>query len=282
MILVLIQNIADTINSNASIIIGMWKDVFQILFFILAGIIAVLTYLQAKKSLFTPIKTETFKLQIKALDDIIHFFQNKSETDFKEQFDFNNILALNSQILFNDYVETFFSKEIKVDQDKVKELMKNFVAAIVDREYFQKEYTAVDYYESNDKVTKSENPTNPALILKKWQDYKYYSVHYTLEFFNEEEKVKNLAASPVIPSELKNLILDFQNRMTDNLSLIGNILSEIAQELPDKFPTYESFSNFSPTGTWNRFVGKSKEVEPIAEKILIYIRHHLKIDEIVN
>ena len=44
------------------------KDFFQIIFFCVVITVTILSYLQAKKSLFTPIKSETFKMQIKAFD----------------------------------------------------------------------------------------------------------------------------------------------------------------------------------------------------------------------
>ena len=40
------------------------KDFFNIVFFLTVSIVAVLSYLQARKTLFSPIKTEIFKLQI--------------------------------------------------------------------------------------------------------------------------------------------------------------------------------------------------------------------------
>ena len=43
--------------------ITMAKDAANFVFFLVAGTIAILSYLQAKKTLFAPIRTETFKLQ---------------------------------------------------------------------------------------------------------------------------------------------------------------------------------------------------------------------------
>src|SRR5688572_24242827 len=62
--------------TDVNFIVSTIKDIFQILFFCVIVAVTILSYLQAKKTLFTPIKTETFKMQIKAFEEILLFFQN--------------------------------------------------------------------------------------------------------------------------------------------------------------------------------------------------------------
>ena len=52
------------------------KNFFNIIFFATMSILAILSYLQARKTLFSPIKTEIFKLQVKELQEVINIFNN--------------------------------------------------------------------------------------------------------------------------------------------------------------------------------------------------------------
>ena len=51
------------------------KNIFHTLFFIITAFIAILSYQQAKLTLFSPIKTEIFKLQIKEFEKLLLFFR---------------------------------------------------------------------------------------------------------------------------------------------------------------------------------------------------------------
>jgi hypothetical protein len=47
--------------------VAIVKDIVNILFFLTVGTIGILSYLQAKKTIFTPLKTEIIKYQLKAI-----------------------------------------------------------------------------------------------------------------------------------------------------------------------------------------------------------------------
>ncbi len=67
------------------------KVIFDIAGPVVIIILAMLTYRQAKKTIFTPLKTETFKLQLKLFEDILLFFDsNKNNNNFILSFDFKN------------------------------------------------------------------------------------------------------------------------------------------------------------------------------------------------
>jgi hypothetical protein len=257
------------------------KDFFQIIFFCVVITVTILSYLQAKKSLFTPIKTETFKMQIKAFEEILLFFQNKRETDFTSQFDFDNLLGINAQLLIIDYIETFFKNEVEIDPEKVKELRNNSAGAVVTQNYASKHFVKPDYYEKQEKKEKEEI-TNPALILREWENYEYGKIEFTNKFNEEIEKLKNLSASPLIPQPLKDKINFFNKKIHDNLFLIGKVLTAVAKELPTTFPNSKSLNNLNQSGMWNKYNNDMEKVEEDAQQILAYIRQYLKIDELIK
>ncbi len=261
--------------------IGTTKDVFQILFFILVGLVTLLSYCQAKRTLFTPIKTETFKMQIKSFEEILAFFQSKSEVDFIHLFDSRLILEANFQLLFIDYTKHFFKDEIEIDVEIIKEIEKNFNGAIVTKTWFEKNYISPEYFDKK-KPKIQEDVKKPALILEKWKNYEYGQIKYTKKYSQEIENLEKLIASPLIPNALKTKMEEFDLIVYENLRLVGDVLNEIAQELPNNFPTTESTKKLELLGVWNEYNKKKEDLEPKAKEILNYIREYLKIDKLIE
>ncbi|PZU22022.1 MAG: hypothetical protein DI622_06505 [Chryseobacterium sp.] len=269
-------------QKKTTFIIGQIKDTFQILFFIIVGILTFLSYLQAKKTLFTPIKTETFKIQIKAFEDILAFFQNKDESDFKEQFDYDFMVFSNAHFLLKDYVELFFKDKITIKDEYINSLKENIAGMVIDKDYMETvNFSTPNYYEKIE-TPKKEEITSPAIILNKWKSYKYGMVHFSKKYADETEKIKQLIASPLIPDNIKNKIIEFEELVSINFHIIGPVLTKIAQEFPEKFPNETSIQNFQPSGIWNQYNRKSEHLAPKAKEILTEIRTYLKIDDLVK
>lgn len=268
-------------NTEISFFIGSTKDIFQIVFFIIVALITIFSYIQAKKTLFTPIKTETFKMQIKAFEEILAFFQTKTETDFTQQFDFDFIFHANCRLMLNDYIETFFKGKIKINEESMKELQKDFAGGLVSAEFAHKNFISPEYYEKT-KIDKEPEITNPALILEKWKAYEYGHIFYSKKYFEESEKITQLIASPLLPITLKDKIELFDRKVKDNLFQIGKTLTTLAEELPQKLPNAKSVVQIDPAGLWNRYNKDYEYLEPTAKEILGYIRTYLKIDTLVD
>lgn len=276
-----IYSIYETPKPILKIFIIGAKDFFQILFYIVVATVGVFTYIRAKETLFTPIKTETFKMQIKAFEVILAFFQTKTETDFSHQFDFDFIVGANARFMIADYIATFFKNEIKINDEAMKELRDKFSGAIVLQSFMEKNFESLEYYEKKNSELKQEI-TNPALILENWKSYEYGHIMFTKKFADEMDKLMQLIASPLLPNELKMKLEFFKSRVRENLSLVGTVLTTLAQELPQKFPNAKSIDNLEMSGIWNRYNHESKDLEPTAKDILSYIREYLKIDTLVD
>ena len=75
-------------------VLSILKDVANVAFFVTAAIVTVLTYRHACRSLFAPIKTETYKMQLQLLSDIYRFFQDCRKNDI-QHFDLITMFDLN-------------------------------------------------------------------------------------------------------------------------------------------------------------------------------------------
>lgn len=271
----------ESINKNNSYIFSNASSIAQVIFFIIVATITILSYQQAKKNLFAPIKTEIFKMQIKTFEDILVFFQNKSDYNFSKQFDYDRILSINSLVLMDAYINLFFKDKFKIDEEKRKEMKKDFIGAIIKKEHAEKYLIKPEYYRKNNNEEDIEI-TNPALQLNEWKNYVHGVIEYSKNYFKEKEKLRGFISSPLVPSELKTLLENFERKVENNLSLIGEILTDISKEFPSKFKTVESIKEYDTSGIWNIFNEKTEKLEIDAKKILDYIKEYLKIEEIIK
>lgn len=269
------------LRTDLTFFLATTRDFFQITFFIVMITITILSYLHAKKSLFTPIKTEIFKMQIKSFEEILAFFQSQTETDFTQKFDFDFMVSANFKIMFTDYINTFFKDEININYDSLNEIYKKFAGGMVTISYANKNFHSPAYYEKI-KPKKVQNITNPALILEKWRTYEYGNIHFSKVYSCEIDKLTKLIASPLVPHQLKLKMINFESKVRDNLTFIGKLLTKLSQELPTQFPSAKSINNLEMNGIWNKFNKGKKDLEPDAKDILNYIRHYLKIETLIE
>lgn len=263
--------------------IEILKNIANIIFFIVVAVITVLSYLQARKTLFAPIRTETFKLQLKAFEEVLLYFQNKSETDFLESFDLDRIVSLNALRMADAYVSAFFPKEIKVDEGEREKVYSPLVGGIVSAEHMQKYFEKVQPTDPNRPDQMEPEPiTNPANILARWQEYEHGIIEYTKEFQDQLKELEKLAASPLLPKSLRDMIGAFCSKAHENLTLTGKVVGAFAREMPKQFPRAGDMRKFNPSGIWNEFNDQREEFEPEAKKILENINTYLRVEDLMT
>ncbi|MEO3680128.1 hypothetical protein ABGI61_13935 [Rheinheimera sp. FR7-31] len=265
---------------NVSENVGIVKDIFHIAFFITVAVLALLSYLQAKKTVFSPIKTEIFKYQLKAFEEVIGPFQNKGEIELKNDMDMDSIIDINTFDLFNSYVSTFMKDEVSIDEKFAKEKMNMACGAIVSKEfaeeYFQPVGSEAPVFPNN------ESPNEPALKLAKWNNRKYGLVHFTKEYSIATAEMKRFQNSPLLPSGLKELLNEYSALMEETLSAVGEALEEAGKNMPTNFPTAKKLKNFNPSWVSNIHNDKAPRLEPKAMEILNFINEYLGVDDLAK
>ena len=255
------------------------KNIFNIIFFLIIGVIAILSYLQARKTLFSPIKTEIFKVQIEAFQEVLKFFNKHSSHDFDVAFDISNIFNMNAAQMRLHYIDTFFSEEIKVKDGYTDEMRKAVVGSLASEEFL------IAINEPGAELIERENnkkELSPEMKLAKWGEYKYGIIDYTLDFQENIEELSKIASSPLLPKDLTDLIYEFKSIMHQNLSCIGHVLTESAKELPVKYSTADDVIKFRPGWMWNKYNRERKSTDEIVSRILQYINDYMKINEVMK
>lgn len=257
-----------------------YKDIANIIFFITMSILGILSYRQAKKTVFSPIKTETFKYQLQAFEKVIEHFQDKSEIDLMKDIDMDTIIDINAFELLHDYIDTFMKDDIVLDEKFFEEKKKLSVGGIMSAEFAEEFLQEIG--PDTEFSTKEEEETlnDPALKLAQWNAKKYGLVHYTQAYFEASRKIEKFQNSPLLPKELKKLLKDYSSLVHETLSAIGLALEEIGPKMPTAFPTKEKVKNFHPSWLSNIHNDKRPKLEPKANEILEYINQYLGIDNL--
>jgi len=257
------------------------KNIFNILFFIAVASVGILSYLQARKTLFSPIRTEIFKLQLKNFEELLAFFQNKNEYELMKELDLDKILRLNSIQMADSYAKKFFSEEITIDEEIKKKNRSQLIGAVVPAEQMQKNFKKIDVSNRRPE-TKQETITNPAIILSSWHKYEHSITGYTQKYEEQTKEVLRLSASPLLPKKLRELLGKFNNIAHKNLIQIGETISKSAKQMPEHFPTAAAMSEFDTNWIWNDFSDIREPLEPVAKEILSYMESYLNIENLMK
>lgn len=259
------------------------KNLANIVFFVVVALVTILSYLQARKTIFAPIRTETFKLQLKVFEEILLFFQNKSEHDFIEAFDYDRIASLNTLQMADSYVAKFFDGELEINKEEREKALKPLIAARVSHEFIKKYFEKVDAETPVPKQTAEDKKIkNPALILANWHKYEHGMIGYTKEYTDQVKELTRLSASPLVPKPLREKIVEFQKLADHNLSLIGKTITECSRLMPEHFPVASDMKGFSSKWVWNEFNRKRNKFEPLSKEILDFMNGYLKIENIMQ
>lgn len=261
-----------------------WKNIFNIGFFLVVSTIGILSYLQARKTLFSPIKTEIFKLQVEEIKKILEAFNYKNQTQFDEETGIKEVFNINACKMHLNYVDCFFKDQVKLSEEFSKELDSAIYGTMMSKENFLKNFRQISAGEEMEKVphVSDDSPVEPALKLAKWHEYEQVAINYTEKYDDATVELSNLASSPLLPKELVEKIHKVIEINRSNLTLIGDVLTEAAKKMPIKYTTIDQTIKFEPTWIWNEYNSSRESLDQSVSDILSYINKHLKINEIMK
>jgi len=178
------------------------KNIVQLFFFVLTAILAILTYRQAKKSFFSPMKNEIFKRQIEKLEE----FKNSFGTIINK----------------NDLIKAFTFEEIFVYN-----FMKTF-AKIKDPDHDPNDILQ-PFRPSMSIVLMTPENMESRIFPGYFQDKegKIPSLDLTSNYIRINESLKKITTSNLIPYDIQNSIKEFQIDAE-------NILKKIVEFLESK------------------------------------------------
>lgn len=243
------------------------KDLVNIAFFIVTGVLAFLSYLNAKKTLFSPIKTEVFKLQIKEFEIILDELRGYDEIKIMEKFDEERIIYLNScEIIIN-----FFKIELGM----------NILIPGFDANEYRGAIVFADEVEKVDLI-RSEKRENNKPKREEWENNSCKIISFTKKFDKNFENIMKLSNTPVLPENISKIIKDIAETERRNLSIMMDVLSEFSKKLPDLIKDKNDIQIIDFKGLYNIYNEKRIRVSPHVDAVKNEIKNYLKVEKIIH
>ncbi|MFD2943291.1 hypothetical protein [Flavobacterium notoginsengisoli] len=253
----------DYVQSNA-------KDFANILFWIFTGCLAFMTYVNAKKTLFNPIRSEMVKYQMKIITEFIDNHTGKG-LNLDLSIDYLSMTKINYDInyLLDIYKsEESFENHIFDDLDKeviryCEENIAGLFEVIKDKDLYSFGSTVIGDYQTIKQYAqrifvKSKEATNKGLPLQK--------LYFTKKFYNLYSDLINLQTNPFIPREVKTSVDTILLNITKNLCLLYESLSIYIPEEKAKFYR-EIYYHFE-----QKKIDHKKDLEILRETITKYFK----------
>lgn len=264
-----------------SLSISEAKDIINIIFFVVVGCVGVLSYLQAKKSIFTPIKTETFKIQLRIFDEIFNYLDKHNKQSFIDGFDYRKILKINATIAIHDYAKIFFPGKFFFNNNYIEQIKKEAPYWNASPKYIEKFANLINSEKLDFNMNIDPNAENK-VKLEEWSKFEFVMTRITGNFQNQMDILDSFISSPVIPISIKELIREFQVSAYKNIHLIAGVITELAKEFPQKYPNKEALLDVDTMWIWNSFNQKRIRLEGISERIHKEINRYLNIENLLS
>jgi hypothetical protein len=246
-------------------------NVAQVLFYITLGVVTVLTYRQAKRTILQPLRTEVFKIQLEELTKVLSLFLGKDEIALTKQYDLDRIFEANCEMMLDRYAAVQF--DVEVDRDERPYRLSEFPYAQVRAEYLE----VVDDYISQDEAPRSEKPEGET-----WDTYQHGTVVYSKEFVDARKELEGLLESPVLPSKCAALIEEFVDTLGEYVGGLDRFLTSVSRELPEKYPTLDLLQRAELYWLENRYRDKAPKLKPKADPIVRFVRHYYGSDDLLE
>lgn len=220
------------------------KDWVNIFFFIVTGAVAIATcclafrtYKQASRSIFMPLRTELFKLQVKAYEQVLELFHVPKATSLERHYGLDTVTVVNVASLVNDLHRLHFKDKISRNE--------------WESHWTRDEKKCPVFYDILREVLKSPDkyPTQAKRAAELSDDpdvadsslYCYSKIRVTTEIKNQFERLAQVASSPLLPNDLRDKLDKFVDLYFSCVHKIGFNISiakeKFEGEYKDKLPT---------------------------------------------
>lgn len=271
-----IQRIEDNSSFTNSGLITTAKNIFQIIFFITVSVIAVLTYSKAKKTLLQPIKTEIFKLQLELLTELLGLFSGKHEGDLRRDFGFKTIYDANVCRMLDQYLSLFYA--IEADEECRPYSTKVCPVAMVLKSGVDEFRLCDDHMIQEQKEKPPEPDSSTKAIL--WSKYKYGVMSLPAEYMETQAEFKKITDSPLLPKKCLELVKDYLQTVNKNIEILGDVLTECAQEMPEKYPNLDTLKKSNNDWIYARYNHRFICLEEKAMNITRFLRNYFSSDNL--
>ena len=225
-------------------------DWVQIAFWIAAGLVAVLTYLQARKTFFQPLKLEVFKLQMALLARVHELCVGPERRGTVQAFDLNRIGSVNAYLALADYARTQFGEE--------------GLAAVG------------DLNPGSLKDCEAEHGVGFSAGAGSVQ----IEILVTEKYRGALAELLSMDRDLLVPTRLRELLDALLTAIMSYVSQYMMTTMESRQRLANLYPTLESLQALNRSSVWKARLQDLDSVQNAGEQIVRYVRDYYEVDHI--
>lgn len=236
----------------------------QIAFWLVVGTLAVLTYLQARKTVFQPIKTEVFKLQLASLTNLSKHLYGLNDRQLYSYFGLDRMLHENAWLALDEYAESVLGAVSPrlLSGEKIETSSRDLDALWRDS-------------------TPEERLQRPRLGGTDLDSFECDGVIFASDSYMDNLRSLELsAADPLIPSDIQAAVQDFVSRLDNSLELIPTVIRDCSEFIADNYGSIESLNKANVNEFSFRWERKRIPLEPAAQKIITLIRERYRPDRV--
>lgn len=251
------------------------RDAIQSLFFVVVGVITILTYSKATRTLLQPIRTEVFKEQVKAFAELLGYFTGKDETELRDELGFDKAFYANACAMVDSFARLFF--EVEIDRDERPYSVGQCPMSSIHAKYLE----LLDDHLQRPSVSRPPAP-DPSMKAAIWSGYDHGEIHVSRELVDAKKKFRKMLDSPLLPTRCVELGETFLATVDENLTVLQRLLVAAAKELPEKYPNRDTLQNASLDWLNTRYAKDFVELEPKAKAITAFLRQYFLTDDVLN
>lgn len=253
------------------------KDFSTIIFSLVATFIAILTYINARKTLFQPVRSEVIKKQTELLTDMLQKLFNER---VEHNVDYQGIIGINTFLLMDEC--GFITKDHEQKKERV------LAAHAGDRLYANKdgvldEYVSVQTFGQKD-LSEAELKEAKKKKYDAFKEGKFplNRIRLTPGFQNYMDSLQAFLKNPFLPFEickiLEKLIAEINYNLDNPLKeSLKKFLLDLRTKQPGISP--DTALRIESSGVFNDFNHVRADHEPTCLQLRQCIRKYLRIDE---
>jgi hypothetical protein len=251
-----------------------WPSVLQAFSYAALAIIALLTFLRARKTILAPLRTEIFKLQVDELREILAMLLAKNELELRSDFGFEEFLRANSARLYHRFFRDVFGIEV---EESGKPYSSELCSHSVIHESLinpQLEDAGPHFFRSQNLWILAPKPANREEARNWWREYVCGELRVPNTMTRIQKRLSAVSSSPLLPQTVGLEMAKLHAAISSNRDLLFETLSVAGRALPDRHsdanpPTHVTFGWISDL-YFTRFVALQPRTDAVVRAIKEY------------
>jgi len=255
------------------------KDIFWIVFTLVATIVSIKTYIRAKSTILQPLRTEVIKRQTDLLVELLSFLLDKQK-DFFVKIDYLGMVNANVFLSMRDY--GYLLNENKI----YDEINKHIVGFMILKNKGQLDNVElpqsieIEREKKDNLKNEQQEKGKEKLLLSRMGKVDLECLYLTNQYEETIKKIKEFQCNPFMPASIQRELSKLLNEISYNLTVI--LPPEIEKFIIQLSKTQCSPNapvKVSPIAVYNNFQRRSTHHKVTIQNIVKTIREYLMVDK---